>query len=466
MAVGDYDPSKMKDVVQNGVSQVANTVQQAVTSGDYSNLSRDVSKELEELFGNIGRTVNTSFQNYDPRGVKPGQMGYQNPVEGSNWKNTETYRQIHEINQQRQNEAVASGMNYNPNFQAQQMRQPVKQSRNMPVPPLGSPLYADLSSTKLSYTLSVVLGFMFFGILGLLFGGWIVIGGPLLKIVALILCLLPIGCLGLAIDGLSNLNMAERFEKYVALLKDKTHIDVETLAQITGSTPKKVRKDLKKMIKRGWFKQGHMEDNEEAIITSNETYLQYREAMMNAAQKEKEEEAEGYTQEQKEIFDQGEEYIKEIRECNKKIADPLITEKLDRMEHSVRMIVDRAKQRPSLTVDLHRLMNYYLPTMVKLLYSYIDLSSQDKTSANIEKSKKEIESTIDLMNNAFDKMFDDLFDDTSLDISTDAEVLKQLLTQEGLTGHNFTSEQTMPFEAPSFPKGPTLSQTDNITQNG
>ena len=30
MAIGDYDPSKMKDVVQNGVSNVANTVQQAV----------------------------------------------------------------------------------------------------------------------------------------------------------------------------------------------------------------------------------------------------------------------------------------------------------------------------------------------------------------------------------------------------------------------------------------------------
>ena len=175
-----------------------------------------------------------------------------------------------------------------------------------------------------------------------------------------------------------------------------------------------------------------------------------------------------YTQEQLEIFSQGDEYVKQIRECNAKIADDEITAKLDRMEHSVRMIVERAKQKPSLTVDLHRLMNYYLPTMVKLLHSYIDLNSQDKTSTNIEKSKKEIESTIDLMNNAFDKMFDDLFDDTSLDISTDAEVLKQLLEQEGLTGHNFTSDHTMPFTAPSFPTGPTAptATTENLTGNG
>ncbi len=461
MAIGDYDPTKMKDVVQNGVTNVANTVQQAVTSGDYSNLSRDVSKELEELFGNIGRTVNTSFQNTDNRGVKPGQMGYQNPVNGNNWKNTETYKHIHDINQQRQNAAFANGMNFPP---PGPVPVPVRQNINPHAPALGSPLYADLSSTKLSATLEVVIGLMFTAILGLVFGGWLIMGSALVRLIALILCLLPAGTLAMAIHGISSLNIAERFEKYVAILKDKTHIDVDTLAQISGRTPDQIRKDLKKMIKKGWFKQGHMEEGDNALITSHETFAQYQQATLAAIEREKENE--GYTQEQRDIFDQGEEYVKQIRECNKKISDDVITAKLDRMEHSVRMIVDRAKQKPSLTVELHRLMNYYLPTMVKLLHSYIDLNSQDKTSSNIEKSKKEIESTIDLMNNAFDKMFDDLFVDSSLDISTDAEVLKQLLTQEGLTGHNFTSEQNMPFSAPTFPAGPSMPQTDTLNQNG
>ena len=82
-------------------------------------------------------------------------------------------------------------------------------------------------------------------------------------------------------------------------------------------------------------------------------------------------------------------------------------------------------------------MNYYLPTTVKLLNAYADLDSQEKTSENIEKSKKEIEDTIDTLNDAFDRLFDDMFEDTSLDISTDAEVMKTLLEQEGLTGHSF-----------------------------
>ena len=464
MAVGDYDPTKMKDVIQNGVSQVTNTVQQAVTSGDFSNLSANVSKELEELFGNIGRTVNTSFRNNDNRGVNQGTMGYHTPSRDQNWKNTETYRHIHDINQQRQNAAAANGGVILPPPGPVVMQN--RRRGNVPAAPMVSPLYADVSGTKLSATLEVVIGIMFTAILGLVFGGWLIMGSAFVKIVALILCLLPAGTAALAVHGMKSLNLAERFEKYVAILKDKTHIDVSTLSEISGLTPDQIHKDLKKMIKNGWFKQGHMEDGDNALITSHETFEQYQQATMAAIQRAREDE--GYTQEQKEIFSQGEAYVEQIRDCNRKISDEVITEKLDRMEHSVRMIVERAKQKPSLTVDLHRLMNYYLPTMVKLLHSYIDLCGQDKTSANIEKSKKEIENTIDLMNNAFDKMFDDLFDDTSLDISTDAEVLKQLLTQEGLTGHNFTSDQTMPFSAPTFPTAETAQtpQTQNLNKNG
>ena len=85
-------------------------------------------------------------------------------------------------------------------------------------------------------------------------------------------------------------------------------------------------------------------------------------------------------------------------------------------------------------------MNYYLPTTVKLLKAYADFYKQPEGGENIEKSKREIEETIDTMNDAFDQLFDNMFVDTSLDISTDAEVMKTLLEQEGLTGHRFTSK--------------------------
>jgi 5-bromo-4-chloroindolyl phosphate hydrolysis protein len=222
---------------------------------------------------------------------------------------------------------------------------------------------------------------------------------------------------------------------------------------MTGKSKDETIKELQKMISKGWFRQGHLDENGDTLITSEETYQQYLHTLQIAAERmaEEQEKAEakireygGLTEAQHDIIAQGEQYIAEIRACNKDIPDVDVTAKLDRMVHSVEVIVERAKKQPELTEDMTRLMNYYLPTMVKLLHSYADLDSQGKTSANIEKSKREIEDTIDVMNEAFDRLFDSLFEDTSLDISTDVEVMRTLLSQEGLTGHSFGSNQTLP----------------------
>ena len=52
---------------------------------------------------------------------------------------------------------------------------------------------------------------------------------------------------------------------------------------------------------------------------------------------------------------------------------------------------------------------------------------------NIQKSKKEIEDTLDTINQAFEKLLDSFFKDTAWDISSDISVLQTMLAQEGLT---------------------------------
>ena len=50
-----------------------------------------------------------------------------------------------------------------------------------------------------------------------------------------------------------------------------------------------------------------------------------------------------------------------------------------------------------------------------------------------QKSKKEIEDTLDTINQAFEKLLDSFFKDTAWDISSDISVLQTMLAQEGLT---------------------------------
>ena len=96
-------------------------------------------------------------------------------------------------------------------------------------------------------------------------------------------------------------------------------------------------------------------------------------------------------------------------------------------------IFDRVEQNPETVDDIHRLMDYYLPTTIKLLEAYEDLDAQPVQGENIISSKKEIEKTLDTLNTAFEKLLDDLFQDTAWDVSSDISVLNMMLAQEGLT---------------------------------
>lgn len=96
-------------------------------------------------------------------------------------------------------------------------------------------------------------------------------------------------------------------------------------------------------------------------------------------------------------------------------------------------IFDRVEQNPASVGDIRKLMEYYLPTTIKLLQAYQDLDAQPVQGENIISSKKEIEKTLDTLNMAFEKLLDDLFQETAWDVSTDISVLHTMLAQEGLT---------------------------------
>ena len=89
-------------------------------------------------------------------------------------------------------------------------------------------------------------------------------------------------------------------------------------------------------------------------------------------------------------------------------------------------------QNPQSVSDIRKLMEYYLPTTIKLLEAYEQLDRQPVDGENIQTAKREIEATLDTLNTAFEKLLDDLFQDTMWDVSSDISVLNTMLAQEGL----------------------------------
>ena len=77
-------------------------------------------------------------------------------------------------------------------------------------------------------------------------------------------------------------------------------------------------------------------------------------------------------------------------------------------------------------------MKYYLPTTLKLIKTYVDFDNVISPDGDILNTKKEIELTIDSINEACTEFQNRLYKDSVMDADTDAALLKVMLAKEGL----------------------------------
>lgn len=128
---------------------------------------------------------------------------------------------------------------------------------------------------------------------------------------------------------------------------------------------------------------------------------------------------------------------RQLRQANDAIPDPVMTAKISRLEDVSTRIFALAKKDPDKKAQLQKFMDYYLPTALKLLNTYAQLSAQDVQGSNITEAKQSIERSMDLLITAFENQLDKLFASDALDVSTDIAALEGMLNLDGLTGGDF-----------------------------
>lgn len=128
---------------------------------------------------------------------------------------------------------------------------------------------------------------------------------------------------------------------------------------------------------------------------------------------------------------------RQLRQANDAIPDPVMTAKISRLEDVSARIFALAKKDPDKKAQLQKFMDYYLPTALKLLNTYAQLSAQDVQGTNITEAKQSIEWSMDLLITAFENQLDKLFASDALDVSTDIAALEGMLNLDGLTGGDF-----------------------------
>ena len=128
---------------------------------------------------------------------------------------------------------------------------------------------------------------------------------------------------------------------------------------------------------------------------------------------------------------------RQLRQANDAIPDPVMTAKISRLEDLSARIFALAKKDPDKKAQLQKFMDYYLPTSLKLLNTYAQLSAQDVQGANITEAKQSIERSMDLLITAFENQLDKLFASDALDVTADIAALEGMLNLDGLTGSDF-----------------------------
>ncbi|WP_346890042.1 5-bromo-4-chloroindolyl phosphate hydrolysis family protein [Clostridium sp. UBA1056] len=137
------------------------------------------------------------------------------------------------------------------------------------------------------------------------------------------------------------------------------------------------------------------------------------------------------------IISEGLAYLRQIKQANHAITNKKITVHITRMEVATDKIFRYIAKHPEDAPQIRKFMNYYLPTLLKLLDSYISLNEQGIKGEHISSTIENIEGILSTIADAFEKQLDNLFADDALDISTDIKVLENMLAQEGLTSDGF-----------------------------
>ena len=138
------------------------------------------------------------------------------------------------------------------------------------------------------------------------------------------------------------------------------------------------------------------------------------------------------------VGDNRERLLRQLREVNDAIPDPVMSQKISRLEEVSERIFALAQKDPDKKAQLQKFMNYYLPTALKLLNTYASLSGQAVEGTNITEAKHSIERSMDLLVTAFENQLDKLFQADALDVNADIAALEGMLNLDGLTGSEFT----------------------------
>lgn len=249
---------------------------------------------------------------------------------------------------------------------------------------------------------------------------------------------LLIPCLILLIFGIAGTHTAKkqssymkRFHIYISNLSKQDMVPISSLSEAVYGTDASTIADLHDMIADRLFLQGHVDRKKNIFYATDEAFEAG--TLPDLPHTAVDDEETPLTPLAQSMIQEGERTLSRIRHYNDLIKDAVVSQKLDTLEQNIRHILVFIQEHPEDAEDARNMTKHYLPSIERLLETYVELSAYPDPGDNIQKSKRDIENTLDTLNFALSELYDDLFEMTSMEVASDISVLETLLAREGLT---------------------------------
>ena len=197
---------------------------------------------------------------------------------------------------------------------------------------------------------------------------------------------LTAGGLGLLLGSHWMRRRLRRYGKYLAIAGTKQTVTISQLAAAADVSPRRVENDLEQMVQRGlWGKEAYLDLGRGVLVRSF--------AAAEDMEKEQEQKEDKAAPVETEQGCSGQ--LRDIRRANDRIADPVISAKIDRLEDLAGKIFRIVEEEPEKKPKASTFLNYYLPTTQKLLDSYADFEESGVSGENVSQAKQRIADTMD-----------------------------------------------------------------------
>ena len=258
-----------------------------------------------------------------------------------------------------------------------------------------------------------------------------------LEITGNVLTLVACGFGAMIAAGASRLSASKKLR----LLADaaegedyKNGLPVEMLADLTHQKKAKALKKLRRYINKGWLAAWLDEKTEKLYLTVED----YRAAQETAAAPQAQPQPEPAPEQREETplnLETARRFAAVLEQEKQLMQDELARDELDHMQKTAAAICDWLEAHPESLPKARRFAEYYIPTTLKLLYTYNDVQGQQ--GENAENIRRDIAGILHTLNQAFDNLYDNLLSDVAMDVSSEIAALQGMLANDGLTGRDF-----------------------------